>query len=75
MIGGQAFDYLIQCIGDLYEFVNSHVAISFHSFNLTYFDLWSSFTAIVLFVTVILGQIFGKPVTLKFHRNEGDDTL
>lgn len=76
MIGGQAFDFLMQCIADIYLFGTTHVAIRFGDFALTYWDLWTSFSAIVLLLHVILGHLFKQDVYIKIPGfKQEDDTI
>lgn len=76
MIGGQAFDFLISVIEDIYLFGKTHIAIRFGQFSLSYWDLWTSFSAIVLFLHMVLAPIFGQYISIKIPRSkESDDSV
>lgn len=76
MIGGQAFEFLMLCIEDIYLFGKTHTVIRFGEFSLSYWDLWTSFSAIVLLLHVVLGHIFKQDISIKIPRSkESDDTI
>lgn len=75
MIGNTAFQLVLGWLASIYLFAKTTVVVDFGGFSLSLWELWTSFSVIVIFITCILSPLFGQGINRdKTNYNREDDS-